>query len=1324
MGNSKQNGANDGGTTSQSPGVEKATGSKEKVDRKLQPVPIGKLYSLADGWDVTLMFLGTVGACIRGSSIFVNIFLYGRIFKSFGQATDPTQIDYSNYRTFPDQLLQVAYIYSGLSVVFFLGGFVELSCWLYTGERQATKLRRKYLEAVLTQEVGYFETHGNTAEISNSLTESIAEIQAGMGEKVGHGIGFLWAALSSQVLSFYNCWQLALLSLAIVPLVSAAGGIYQRSLFSVTSKSKEESTKADSVVEETISQIRTVYSYVGQTRAVKAFSDALKNCVKLGAQAGLTKGIGMGSMIGAVNLSWALLFYVGGIFISKDIVKASHAIVTIMCVVYGGLIFAFAVPDIEALAKARRLAYPIHEILGRPPAVTDSEDAKPLNTNTTKGKLELQNVYFVYPSRTDATIFSGLSVHIPPGKSMAFVGESGSGKSTIISLLARFYDPVKGKVMLDGQDYKRLNLQSLRSCIGLVGQEPALFATSIMENIRFGREGATMEECMEAAKSANAHSFIKALPDGYNTQVGERGTQLSGGQKQRIAIARAMLKSPRVLLLDEATSALDADSERIVQVALDSLMLGRTCVVVAHRLSTISNVDIIAVLSAGKIVEQGSPSELLGKDEHGKFYKLKNTQEMTGSSSFKVARKSISQNSELNSPIRIRRRLGTYTMDSPECNVSYFAERQYSPAVFEARRSYATGSSDICSPEARETQSSKQRTTLYDLIFSKDHGEDGKSGKNKTVPTKTLNAFGIVKLISGFAKPEWKRVMIGWFGSISNGVVKPTLSLMVVSSALVFFKGNAMETALRQNHAYCIIFMILACYAALTSTIEHSQLVLVGQIVTKRIRELLLTATLRNEVGWYDREENKSAMVTGRLAADGVSMNTAVSSMASSLINNLSAVLFAIGLGFWLEWRMTLVNSALIPLFILSSFLRYKVSKGFADVTRASNEEVTQIATESVSNIRTVYSFTMEEHVFNRLATLSGGLLKKARKRALLAGIANGAISFLPILSYTVCIYYIQAGLRKQTLIFEHAFSVLTIISNTSINLSELVVLIPTLPAVIKSAQSIYDILHRKTEIDQDEHDNPKHDHLKGFIELKEVRFCYPSRPTVQVLNKVNLQIQPGQTVALVGESGSGKSSIVALIERFYDPTGGQVLIDNIDIKLFNLKWLRQRIGLVQQEPMLFNLTIKENILYGKEESNEAEMIEAAKAANAHTFISSLPQGYNTIVGDRGTQLSGGQKQRVAIARAILKNPSILLLDEATSALDTGSEQIVQQALDQFLAMGSRTTVVVAHRLSTIKDANLIVVMSKGQIVEQGTQNALLLKGGLYARRLANHTKQ
>ena len=248
-------------------------------------------------------------------------------------------------------------------------------------------------------------------------------------------------------------------------------------------------------------------------------------------------------------------------------------------------------------------------------------------SSSCQGKIELRNVHFAYPMRPDVAVFRGYNLTIEAGQTVALVGESGGGKSTVISLLERFYDPLEGQVLLDDTDIRTLNVQWLRDQIGLVSQEPVLFAASIMENIRHGKRGATDEEVVEAAKMANAHGFITAFPDGYGTEVGERGVQLSGGQKQRIAIARAVIKDPTVLLLDEATSALDSESEGVVQAALDELMRGkrRTTVVVAHRLSTITNADSIAVVYNGSIVEQGTHGELM-KIPNGNYHRLASRQ--------------------------------------------------------------------------------------------------------------------------------------------------------------------------------------------------------------------------------------------------------------------------------------------------------------------------------------------------------------------------------------------------------------------------------------------------------------------------------------------------------------------------------------------------------------------------------------------------------------------------------------------------------------------------------------------------------------------------
>ncbi|XP_019743333.1 ATP-binding cassette sub-family B member 8, mitochondrial [Hippocampus comes] len=236
---------------------------------------------------------------------------------------------------------------------------------------------------------------------------------------------------------------------------------------------------------------------------------------------------------------------------------------------------------------------------------------------------------------------------------------------------------------------------------------------------------------------------------------------------------------------------------------------------------------------------------------------------------------------------------------------------------------------------------------------------------------------------------------------------------------------------------------------------------------------------------------------------------------------------------------------------------------------------------------------------------------------------------------------------------------------------------------------------------------------LAGRVDFLNISFSYPTRPGHIILDRFNLTLPPSKTIAIVGESGGGKSTVAALLERFYDPTSGVVMLDGLDIRTLDLCWLRgQVIGFINQEPVLFGASIMENIRFGKPEATDAEVFEAAKQANAHRFITSFPDGYNTVLGERGVTLSGGQKQRVAIARALIKNPSILVLDEATSALDAESERVVQEALD--LATRGRTVLIIAHRLSTIQAADLICVMSNGRIIEAGTHTELLGRGGLY----------
>lgn len=391
--------------------------------------------------------------------------------------------------------------------------------------------------------------------------------------------------------------------------------------------------------------------------------------------------------------------------------------------------------------------------------------------------------------------------------------------------------------------------------------------------------------------------------------------------------------------------------------------------------------------------------------------------------------------------------------------------------------------------------------------------------------------------------------------------------------------------------------------------------------------------------------------------------------------------------------------------------------KGFAGDTAKAHARASMVAGEAVSNIRTVAAFNAEDKILNLFDQELKLPQTQSLKRGQLAGFLFGISQLSLYGSQGLILWYGARLVQNGTSTFSKVIKVFVVLVITANSVAETLSLAPDFIKGGEALSSIFAILDRGTKIEPDDEDAENADNTKGEIELKHIEFAYPSRPEVTIFKDLNLKIKACHSQALVGASGSGKSSVIALIERFYDPVAGKVTIDGKDIKKLNLKSLRLKIGLVQQEPALFATTIYENILYGKENATEAEIIEAAKAANAHNFVSSLPDAYQTMVGERGVQLSGGQKQRIAIARAVLKNPSLLLLDEATSALDAESEIIVQEALERL--MRGRTTVVVAHRLSTIRNVDSIAVIQDGRIVEQGSHQELSSRSdGPYARLL------
>lgn len=550
---------------------------------------------------------------------------------------------------------------------------------------------------------------------------------------------------------------------------------------------------------------------------------------------------------------------------------------------------------------------------------------------------------------------------------------------------------------------------------------------------------------------------------------------------------------------------------------------------------------------------------------------------------------------------------------------------------------------------------------------------------------------------------------MGCVGAMLFGAVQPLYAYAMGTMVSVYFLTSHEEIK-EKTRIYALSFVGLAVFSLMVNITQHYNFAYMGEYLTKRVREMMLSKILTFEIGWFDQDEHSSGTICSRLAKDANVVRSLVGDRMALIVQTISAVTIAFTMGLVIAWRLALVMIAVQPLVIMCFYTRRVLLKNMSNKSIKAQEQSSKLAAEAVSNLRTITAFSSQERILKMLENAQEGPRRESIKQSWYAGIGLGCSQSLTTCSWALDFWYGGKLIAKGQTTAKALFETFMILISTGRVIADAGSMTSDLAKGSEAVGSVFDVLDRFTKIEPDDPEGYKPNKLTGRIEINSVDFAYPSRAEVMIFRGFSIVLEAGKSTALVGQSGSGKSTIIGLIERFYDPIKGTVSIDGRDIKSYHLRTLRKHIALVSQEPTLFAGTIRENIVYGvSEEVGETEIIDAAKASNAHDFISGLKDGYETWCGDRGLQLSGGQKQRIAIARAILKNPAVLLLDEATSALDGQSEKVVQEALER--VMVGRTSVVVAHRLSTIQNCDMIAVLDKGTVVETGTHSALLGKG-------------
>ncbi|CAO2197791.1 unnamed protein product [Urochloa humidicola] len=1211
-----------------------------------RPMSIRGMFQFADRVDIMLMALGTLGAIGDGCStnlllIFasdvMNALGYGR----GGGATAATTVDFMH--EVEKSCLNFVYLAFAVLAVAFMEGY----CWSRTSERQVLRIRYLYLQAILRQEVAFFDSQeATTSEIINSISKDASLIQEVLSEKVPLFLMHSTVFVSGLAFATYFCWRLALVSFPLVLLLIIPGLIYGKYLLYLSRQSRHEYANANSLVEQALGSIKTVYSFTAEKRIIQKYTSILDKTIKLGIKQGIAKGLAVG-FTGLSFAIWAFLAWYGGRLVMHHQASGGRIYAAGISFVLGGLSLGMALPELKHFTEASVAATRILDRINRVPQI-NADDPKGLVLDQIRGELQFESVRFVYPSRPNMPVLKDFNLQIPAGQTIALVGSSGSGKSTAIALVQRFYDASEGTVKIDGFDIKELQLKWIRSKMGLVSQDHALFGTSIKENILFGKPDATMDEVYAAAMAANAHNFIRGLPEEYETKIGERGALLSGGQKQRIAIARAIIKNPAILLLDEATSALDSESEKLVQHALDQASMGRTTLVVAHKLSTVKNADQIAVVDGGTIAEIGTHDELI--DKGGPYSRLVKLQKM------------VSYIDQENEQFRASSVARTSTSRH---SVSRASPMPLTPAVFKEI------SSDVSPP-----------APSFSRLLA-------------------MNA------------PEWRQAVIGSLSALVYGSLQPIYAITIGGMIAAFFvqDRNEMNAIIRR---YSLIFCSLSMVSIVVNLLQHYNFAYMGEHLVRRIRVQVLEKILTFEAAWFDEETNSSGSLCSRLSNEASLVKTLVADRMSLLLQTASGIIIAVTMGLIVAWKLALVMIAVQPTTMICYYAKKIVLSNVSRDLAKAQHQSTQIAIEAVYNHRMVTSFGCSPKVLQLFEHAQEEPLKRARKKSWVAGLTTGLSPCLSFLSWALDFWYGGKLAQSGEISAGDVFKTFFVLVSTGKLIADAGSMTSDLAKGANAVASVFEVLDRKSispQNSQVEKEDQKKK-IQGRIELKKVDFSYPTRPECLILQDFSLDVKAGTSVGLVGRSGCGKSTIIGLIQRFYDVDRGAVRIDGMDVREMNILWFRGFTALVSQEPAMFSGSVRDNIAFGKPEADEDEIVEAAKAANAHEFISSLKDGYDTDCGEHGVQLSGGQKQRIAIARAIIRNPAILLLDEATSALDAQSEQVVQEALDRI--MSGRTTIVVAHRLNTIKNVDSIAFLGEGKVVERGSYPQLMNKKGAF----------
>jgi len=1143
----------------------------KELEKEAEPCSFFELFRYASKKDKIYIIIGSLAAAINGAALPAFSILFGNVSDAFVPGGDSG-----------DLLRRVGVIsaeFLALGIASFILSYISFATWMTTGEHQTIKIRKKYFQALLRQEIAFFDSV-NPNEISSKIADECFQIQEGIGETVSTFIYSIAMLISGFIIGYIFGWQLALVLTSITPLLAITGTAFVYSVQKQTNFTSKSYADAGAISEEALNSIKTITSLNGQEKELKRYQIALdkhnKSVVKFGAFSGAAMGLVWFTLFGM----YALGFWYGAKLIEDGATNAirgrpyngGDVLIVFFSIMFAGFSISQATPAFKKFAKAKSAGGRTLKVIDRKSKIS-IDDEKGLKPETLNGEIEFVNVIFSYPLKPDKLVLKGVSFKAKKNEKIAFVGESGCGKTTCVQLIERFYDINEGSIKIDGNELKDLNLRWLRQNIGYVGQEPVLFATSIKENLLIAKEDASDDEIWDSLKKANAAEFVNQLPDKLETFVGTNATQLSGGQKQRLAIARAILKNPSILLLDEATSALDRRNEIEIQKTLDEIAQGRTTITIAHRLTTVQNSDRIIVFDQGKVVEEGSHQELVDKKE--KYFNLQRLQlkiqeeQERKDSEFDVSKVGGDDNVEnkmsikdelLSEPDQLEKKSLSKKVDLPT--------QQILPISTDAK---------LKEDKKRDSLGGQDIEVSLEIETNKDEVNETKDNKNnKKLRKKKSKEENITKRLLEYNKEKRSLLILGLIFSALAGICFP-ISAIIISDYLEIFASVGSPSFMSDATRNAIYYIIIGIASFVFATLQFATLNLVGENLCKKLRIAVLKKYLYNDIGWFDLPENAPGVLIARLSTETNLVNSLASTALGVFAQATASFISGTVIAFIASWQVTLVSLALSPLVVVSGAIQAKLNEGFSEKTDVAYRESINFIAEAANNMRTVASFGREDKLLNNYEQKLQKPMNLAIRKGSLSGLAYGFSQLAMFLDYAVVFFLGAVFMVSTDLGYKDLFQSIFGVLFAAFGAGNAMQYAPDVGAARVAAKSIFKILDSQPKIKIDDPQQNYKQPIIGEIEFRNVWFKYPTRPKY-ILRGINFKINSSSKVAFVGPSGCGKSTIMSLLLRFYDIDQGEILVDGVDIRKYDLRHLRQNFGVVSQEPVLFNGTIEFNI--------------------------------------------------------------------------------------------------------------------------------------------------